>query len=107
MIVTSECNNCLLKDLCVNRNQTLENIEGHEWFYVTLICKHKHINKIVERFDCDKCKNKPICKVHNEKLVSADAILIGRRNEIKDAMNKLPHPDAFDAVLCCKGYMTE
>lgn len=107
MIVSCECESCLLNDLCINRNRTLKDIEGHEWFYVILVCKHKHFNKIIEHFNCDKCKNKPICKVHNEKLVSADTMLADRRNEVKDAMNKLPHSNAFDAVLCCKGYMPE
>ena len=107
MIISCECETCLLKDLCVNRNQQLKNIEGHEWFYVTLICKHKRPDKVVERFDCNKCKNKSICRVHAEKLVSSDTILACRRNEIKEAMKKLPNPDAFEAVLCCKGYMTE
>lgn len=107
MIVTCECSTCLLNDLCINRNQTLANIEGPEWFYVTLVCKHKHLNKIVERFDCDKCKNKPICRTHNMDGVLADAMLACCRIDIKNAMNKLPYPDAFDAVLCCKGYMPE
>lgn len=107
MIVSCECETCLLKELCINRNQRLKSIEGHDWFYVTLICKHKHPNKVVNRFDCDKCKNKDICKVHHEKLVSADVILACRRNEMNDAMKKLPNPDAFEALLCCKGYMPE
>ena len=103
MIVSCECESCILKELCVNRNQRLRNIEGHEGFYVNLICKHKHPDKIVDRFDCDKCKNKPICKIHAEKLVSSDVILACRRNEIKEAMKKFLNPDAFEAVLCCKG----
>lgn len=107
MIVTCECETCLLKELCINRNQRLKSIEGHEWFYVTLTCKHKNPDKVIDPFDCDKCKNKPICKVHNEKLVRPDIILACRRNEIKYAMDKLPNPDAFTATLCCKGYMPE
>ena len=107
MIVSCECNTCLLKDLCINRNRSLDEIEGHEWFYVMLVCKHKRPDKRIEHFDCNKCKNKSICKVHHEKLISADVILSCRRIEIKEAMKKLPNPDAFEAELCCKGYMTE
>lgn len=107
MIVTCECENCLLKELCINRNQRLKSIEGHDWFYVNLICKHKYPDKVIDKFDCDKCINKPICRVHHEALIRSDIILATCRNDIKKALYKLPDQDAFEAVLCCKGYMTK
>lgn len=106
MIVSCECNTCLLNELCVNRNRRLTDIEGREYLYVTLTCKHKHPNKEVTKFDCDKCKNKAICRVHHEPLVSPDIFFATIRNDIKIAMSrKLPNADAFEATLCCKGYM--
>ena len=48
MIVKCECKNCLLEDLCVNRNQRLKNIDGLEQVYVQLSCNHLHPGKIIQ-----------------------------------------------------------
>ena len=79
-----ECESCLLKELCINRNQRLKSIEGHDWFYVTLICKHKNPNTEIDRFDCNKCKNKSVCKVHVNQTLDSSILLALRRNEIND-----------------------
>ena len=75
MIVTGECENCLLKDLCVNRNQRLKNIDGPEHFYVQLSCNHLHAGKIFHYFNCDKCKNKVICKIFKDGDIEGNRLI--------------------------------
>ena len=105
MIVTCECNNCLIKDLCVNRNQRLKDIDGLEQFYVQLSCNHLHPGKIIQSFNCSKCKNKPVCRVFQAGETSGnrhiDEYLSAVNLECHSKLNK----DAFQAVLQCKGYM--
>lgn len=106
MIVTCECNNCLLKDLCVNRNTKLTKMDGPDHFYVQLSCNHLHPDKIIKYFDCDKCKNKPICKIFNKKsdIDGNTEILLYKSNMVtyvRDRTNR----GAFNPVLHCKGYV--
>ena len=105
MIVKCECKNCFLEDLCVNRNSRLTKIDGLEQFYVELSCNHLHPGKIIQSFNCSKCKNKPICRVFQVDEISGnrhiDRYLSAMNIECNHNLNK----DAFQAVLQCKGYM--
>ena len=108
MIVSCECNNCLLKDLCTKRNYLVQDFEsnwGDKFMYVTLKCKHLHPNVQTDGFDCSKCKNKPICAVQNHKQFKPEEYLWEINYEVKTkCIGKLP-ADAFHVILCCKGYM--
>ena len=105
MIVTCECENCLLKDLGVNRNQRVKTIDGPEHFYVSLSCNHLHPGKIIHSFNCDKCKNKVICRIFKDGDIEGNNLieyyLSGMNIECSRKLNK----DAFQAILQCKGYM--
>lgn len=105
MIVTYECNNCLLKDLCVNRNQRLKNIDGPEHFYVQLSCNHLHPGKIIQSFNCSKCKNKPVCGVFQEGDISGNRRIDKYLSVMNIVCSEKLNKDAFQAVLQCKGYM--
>lgn len=104
MIVSCECNSCFLKDLCVNRNTKLTDISGLEQFYVILSCNHLHPGKIIQPFNCSKCKNKPICRVFQAGEISGnqhiDKYLSAMNIECCRKLNK----NAFQAILKCKGY---
>ena len=105
MIVTCECNNCLLKDLCINRNQRLKNIDGPEHFYVQLSCNHLHPGKIIQSFNCGKCKNKPICRVFQAGDISGNRHIDKYLSTMNIICSEKLNKDAFQAVLQCKGYM--
>ena len=102
MIVKCECSNCLLKELCINRNQRLTNIKGLDQFYVQLSCNHLYPGKIIPSFNCSNCKNKPVCRVFQAGEISGnqhiDKYLSAMNIECFQKLNK----DAFQAVLQCK-----
>lgn len=105
MIVTCECENCLLKDLCINRNQRLKSIEGPEHFYVQLSCNHLHPGKVFHYFKCDKCKNKSICKIFKNGDIGGNSLIDYYLSDMnRECGNKL-NKNAFEAILCCRGYM--
>ena len=105
MIVTCECNNCLLKDLCINRNQRLKAIDGPEHFYVQLSCNHLHAGKVFHYFNCDKCKNKSICKIFKDSKQAGNTLIDFYLGNMVEECNKKLNKNAFEAILCCKGYM--
>lgn len=105
MIVSCECNSCLLKDLCVNRNQGLKNINGPEHFYVQLSCNHLHPGKIIQSFNCSKCKNKPVCKIFEDGNTPGNRLIDHYLSNMNIKCSRKLNKDAFQAVLQCKGYM--
>ena len=105
MIVTSECRTCILKDICINCNTRLTNIEsGNDAFYVTLKCKHLHEQNTLSTFDCNKCKNKSICVINSLQHISREEVLNRNYYEVKKALSKI-NENAFYWSLNCKGYM--
>lgn len=105
MIVTCECDNCLLKELCVNRNTKLTKMDGPEHFYVQLSCNHLHPNKIIKSFDCDRCKNKAVCKIFNKKSdQEGNATIDTYKSSMVKWIRYRTNKDAFQAILQCKGY---
>lgn len=104
MIVTCECNNCLLTDLCINRNLRLTKIEGLEQFYVQLSCNHLHPGKIIQSFNCSKCKNKPICRVFQAGEISGNQHINGYLSAVNLECNRKLNKNAFQVILQCKGY---
>ena len=104
MIVKCECEICLLKDLCVNRNQRLKNIEGLDQFYVQLSCNHRLSGKIIQSFNCSKCRNKPICKVFQVSEISGNQLLDKHLSAMNLECSRKLNKGAFQATLQCKGY---
>ena len=106
MIVTCECNSCLLKDLCVNRNTKLTKIDGPDHLYVQLSCNHLYPGKIIQSFNCDRCKNKPICKIFNKKSdQEGNATIDTYKTNMEIWVEYRTNKGAFTPVLHCKGYM--
>lgn len=107
MIVKCECNDCYLKDLCINKNLKLARLEGPEYLYVQLSCNHLHRGKKFQYFNCSKCINKPICKVFKDGDVEGYRYL----DEIKSysttyCTNRL-NKGAFEVIIECRGYTTK
>lgn len=105
MIVTCECNNCLLKELCINRNQRLKTIDGPEHFYVQLSCNHLHPGKIIQSFNCNKCKNKLVCKIFADGNIPGNRLVDHYLSSVTLECDRKLNKDAFQAILQCKGYM--
>lgn len=105
MIVTCECNTCLLKDLCVNRNTKLTKMEGPDHLYVQLSCNHLHPDKIIKYFDCSKCRNKAVCKIFKESEQKGNATIDTYKSNMNIWVRYRTNKGAFNPVLHCKGYM--
>lgn len=107
MIVTCECRTCLLKDLCLNANIEFTDLEGPEYLYITLNCNHKYQDKVFNYFDCSKCKNKAICKTFKDGDIEGNRYLDRWKSKIVTECRKKLNDNAFEVIVCCKGYMPE
>ena len=106
MIITCECDSCLLKDLCVNRNTKLTKMDGPDYLYVQLSCNHLHPNKIIKSFECSKCKNKAICKIYNKKSdIDGNTEILFYRSNMATYVHGRTNEGAFNPLLHCRGYM--
>lgn len=109
MTVSCECNTCYCKGLCINRNHYAGDFAAspelaNKIISIDLKCKHRHPTATDKKFDCAKCKNKPICKIHNLSKSTMAEFFKELMHDIKTkCLDKLPD-EAFAVEISCVGF---